>query len=59
MKKEKKVFDPHKKQTFQMEFHRLNVIDFYNHNMGNVDLADQIRNHYRHNNLWHRNRKWW
>ena len=59
MRKERKVFDTVKKRNFQMEFHRLNVIDFYNNNMGNVDLADQIRNHYRHNNFWSRNRKWW
>ena len=30
-----------------MPFHRLNIIDFYNNNMGNVYLADQLRNHYR------------
>ena len=27
--------------------------------MGNVDLADQLRNHYRYDSTWHRNRKWW
>ena len=27
--------------------------------MGNVDLADQLRNHYRYDSSWHRNRKWW
>ena len=27
--------------------------------MGNVDLADQLRNHYRYDSNWHRNRKWW
>ena len=42
-----------------MPFYRLNIIDFYNNNMGNVDLADQLRNHYRYDTSWHRNRKWW
>ena len=35
------------------------MIDFYNHNMGSVDIADQLRNHYRYDTQWHRNRKWW
>ena len=58
-KKTKKVYDANKGQTIQMPFYRLNVIDFYNNNMGNVDLADQLRNHYRIDTSWHRNRKWW
>jgi hypothetical protein len=58
-KKERKVYDPQRKKTFKMPFYRLNVIDFYNNNMGNVDLADQLRNHYRYDSSWHRNRKWW
>ena len=57
--KQKKVYDAIKKDTFHLPFHRLNVIDFYNNNMGNVDLADQLRNHYRIDTSWHRNRKWW
>ena len=58
-KKEKQVYDGRTKKTFKMPFYRLNVIDFYNNNMGNVDLADQLRNHYRYDTTWHRNRKWW
>ena len=27
--------------------------------MGSVDLADQLRNYYRYDTQWHRNRKWW
>lgn len=27
--------------------------------MGSVDLADQLRNTYRYDSQWHRNRKWW
>jgi hypothetical protein len=41
-----------------MKFLRLNLIDMYNNNMNLVDLADQLRNHYRFNH-WLRNRKWW
>ena len=60
IKKERKVYDPiRKQQTVMMPFYRLNVIDFYNNNMGNVDLADQLRNTYRYDTTWHRNRKWW
>ena len=57
--KGKKVYDTKEKKTCKMPFYRLNVIDFYNHNMGNVDLADQLRNVYRYDTSWHRNRKWW
>ena len=57
--KEKKVYDAVKKKTVKLPFYRLNVVDFYNNNMGNVDLADQLRNHYRYDTSWHRNRKWW
>ena len=57
--KTKKVYDASKKKTINMQFPRLNVVDFYNNNMGNVDLADQLRNYYRIDTSWHRNRKWW
>lgn len=59
VQKQKKVFDPLAKKQIKMPFFRLNVIDFYNNNMGNVDQADQLRNHYRCDTQWHRNRKWW
>jgi hypothetical protein len=39
-------------------WNQLNLIDDYNNNMNNVDLADQLRNCYRFNH-WLRNRKWW
>ena len=41
-----------------MRFLRLNQIDTYNHEMGNVDIADQLRAMYRIDH-WLRNRKWW
>ena len=53
--KKRKVYNPQTQKTFQMPFHRLNIIDFYNHNMGDADLADQLRNHYRYDSSWHRN----
>ena len=52
------VFDPAMNKTVPMKFLRLNLIDMYNNNMNSVDLADQLRNHYRFNH-WLRNRKWW
>ena len=57
--KTKKVYDASKKKTINMPSPRLNVVDFYNKNMGNVDLANQLRNYYRIDTSWHRNRKWW
>ena len=45
---EKKVFNCELKENYKMLFYRLNVIDFYNNNTGNVDIADQLRNHYRY-----------
>ena len=57
VQKEKKVYDVKKKKFIMLKFFRLNVADFYNHNMGNVDLADQLRNIYRYDSSWHRNRK--
>ena len=59
VKKERKVWDKNLNRYKKGYFHRLNVIDFYNKNMGNVDLADQLRNYYRYDTQWHRNRKWW
>jgi hypothetical protein len=41
-----------------MEFLQLNINDSYNHDMGSVDIADQLRNYY-HYNHWMRKRKWW
>ena len=41
-----------------MRFLCQNQIDKYNHEMGNVDIADQLRVFYRMDH-WLRNRKWW
>ena len=42
----------------KLKFLRLNHIDQYNREMGNVDLADQLRGNYRLDKSV-RNRKWW
>ena len=39
--------------------YRLNCINNYNHGMHGVDVADQLRNEYRPDGLWWRNKKWW
>ena len=41
-----------------MKFLRLNINDDYNHDMGHVDMSDQLRNYYRFDH-WMRKRKWW
>lgn len=56
--KEKLVYNVDSGCSETLQFLRLNQIDNYNAEMGNVDLADQLRGSYR---LDHgvRNRKWW
>jgi len=41
-----------------MGFYRLNLLDTYNYNMNNVDIADQLAGVYRWDH-WMRKRKWW
>ena len=57
--KKRKVWHKGNNKYVWITYLRLNVIDFYNYNMGSVDLADQLRNTYRYDTQWHRNRKWW
>ena len=57
--KKRKVWHKERNEYVWITFMRLNVIDFYNNNMGSVDHADQLRNYYRYDTQWHRNRKWW
>ena len=55
---EKKVYNVDSQKTEIIRFLRLNVIHKYNHTMGHVDVADQLRGSYRMDiNI--RNRKWW
>ena len=54
----KDVFNVDSGEVESLEFLRMNNIDKYNKEMGNVDLADQLRGNYRlDKNI--RNRKWW
>ena len=55
---EKNVYNVDSGETEVLKFLRLNNIDKYNKEMGNVDLADQLRGTYRVDH-WVRNRKWW
>ena len=58
VEKKRKVYHPEDNSMVDCPFHRLNLIDFYNNNMGSVDMADQLRLQYRVDH-WLRNRKWW
>ena len=58
IEKTRKVFDKAVSKTKKMKFLRLNIVDEYNHGMGHVDIADQLRNVYRMDH-WLRNYKWW
>ena len=44
---EKKVYSVETEQVEVMKFLRLNINNDYNHDMGGVDIADQLRNYYR------------
>ena len=52
------MFNKEKKKTETVDFLRLNITDKYNNGMGQVDIADQLRNSYRFDH-WLRNNKWW
>ena len=56
--KEKPVFNVETNIVETMRFLQLNQINRYNYDMGNVDIADQLRAFYRID-TWLRNRKWW
>jgi hypothetical protein len=56
--KKRKVFQREANQMKMMGYLRLNVIDDYNSNMNQVDIADQLRGQYRPDR-WMRHKKWW
>ena len=45
--KTRKVYHRESGQMKKMKYLQLNVIDDYNNHMNNVDIADQLRGHYR------------
>ena len=56
--KKRKLWHKANGKYAMVPFYRLNIIDQYNHGMGNVDQADQLRLQYC-STYWLRNRKWW
>ena len=55
---EKPVYCVEMDQVEKLKFLCLNINNDYNHDMGGVDIADQLWNYYRFNH-WMRKRKWW
>eukprot|EP00547_Thalassionema_nitzschioides_P014673 CAMPEP_0194238244 /NCGR_PEP_ID=MMETSP0158-20130606/5025_1 /TAXON_ID=33649 /ORGANISM="Thalassionema nitzschioides, Strain L26-B" /LENGTH=863 /DNA_ID=CAMNT_0038972445 /DNA_START=101 /DNA_END=2689 /DNA_ORIENTATION=- len=55
---EKTVYNVDTGRSEKLRFLRMNNINTYNHTMGDVDRADQLRGVYRFD-TWVRNRKWW
>ena len=58
VRKTRKLWHKGLQRKVEVPFYRLNLIDDYNFNMNNVDMADQLRLQYKIHN-WIRNRKWW
>ena len=56
--KKRKIFDKSTNTMKDAPFYRLNVINDYNNNMNNVDIADQLRGTYWFDR-WMRKTKWW
>ncbi|KAK3259002.1 hypothetical protein CYMTET_31980 [Cymbomonas tetramitiformis] len=59
VEKIREVWDTKAKETAELAYTRLNVIDDYNNTMNGVDIADQLREIYRFDGPWMRQRKWW
>ena len=55
---QKQVYCSETQQLEMLKFLRLNLNNDYNHDMGGVDIADQLRNYYCFDH-WMRKRKWW
>ena len=58
IEKKRNVWSKEDDKHIDIVFLRLNMIDDYNSQMGDVDIADQLRGSYRPDH-WLRNRKWW
>ncbi|KAK3259999.1 hypothetical protein CYMTET_31026 [Cymbomonas tetramitiformis] len=59
VEKIREVWDTKAKEKAELAYTRLNVIDDYNNNMNGLDIADQLREIYRFDGPWMRQRKWW
>lgn len=55
---EKPVYNVDTGKKELLNFLLMSYINDYNHGMGDVDIADQLRNNYRFDH-WMRKRKWW
>ena len=55
----RKCYSTGTQKHFWVCIKRLSLADLYNHNMNQVDLADQLRTWYRPDGLWTRQKKWW
>ena len=55
---EKPVYCVEPDQVETLKFLHLNINNDYNHDMGGVDIADQLGNYYRFDH-WMRKHKWW
>jgi hypothetical protein len=56
--KKRKVFQQESIQMKMMGYLRLDVIDNYNQNIDQTDIADQLRGQYRPD-CWIQHKKWW
>ena len=60
MLKERGIFSKTQHHMVNINLAILNLVDYYNNNRGNVDVADQICNYSIYDTQWHRNRElWW
>jgi hypothetical protein len=59
IEKAKKVYNPFEGHSILMNFLRPNIIDDYNNSMNGIDIADQLRNHYRVNSWMQKRKRWW
>ena len=59
MLKERYIFSKTQHHMVKINFSILNLLDYYNNNRGNVDVADQLYHYYIYDKQWNRNHKWW
>ena len=59
LEKTRRIWRKDVQQLVETKFHRLNIIDDYNHNMNNVDVADQLRGAYRFDKFVRFTKWWW